>query len=231
MSGLLKPLHEIVTGWDPNGPQTGVDLWEANPDDLDELARDIRRHIASAVRASDQVTFTSPSEVRTRIEAGHIRPKWRKWETLALDRSRQRIMIPDRDGGVRAARWVTKRVPTVELLEQRLPLAPGAVYLLFYWGNPTILSLSDKNGARVCDEVAALRIGQQGSLFRDLILWDDNADTGGIFSLAAGVGNRHGTEVSFPDVDTLNICKHVTGTAPTSEPGNISGAGNEMETP
>src|SRR5690606_23197468 len=118
-TGELQPLSELIPGWDPSWPQTGIELYETPAGELAPLAAAVRRHLMAAQRSSEQLSFAGTNAVRDRIEAGHIKPKWKKWEMLVLDRHRYRVMRPDGQGGAIPMRWVTRRVPTLEEVDAR----------------------------------------------------------------------------------------------------------------
>lgn len=195
----VPPLSDIIAGWQSDWPQTGSELWNTPSSELSQLARDLRTHLRMAVSGSEQVTFGTPFQVVERLEGRHVEPKWGLWETLMLDKNRQRVMKASHRYGTEATRKVTKRVPTAEEIAEWLPLPQGGCYLLIYWGHPGILHVRDRSGSGVAEDIAKLRIGTPGSPWRDLILWDNEppAKRGCFYSLTGRCG--------YSKVDTKDI--------------------------
>ena len=214
MSGPLNKLSELISDWDPSWPSSGDALWDADPATLEPLARKLRQHIGQAVRTTSQVGFTSPGELKMRIESNHITAKWGQWETLLLDQHKNRMMTSDGHGGSRAMRWVTKRAPDMETLDARLPRPQGAHYLLIFWGHPGILRVRDHSGEGVAEDVATL-FTDPSSPFLDVCFWHRRDDGGTLYSLRAREGKHNGNSVEFPDIEWLNVALGLN--TPTAE--------------
>lgn len=215
MAGLT-PLSQLIAGYPDDAPQYGTDLLAADPDDLSEVARSLQRHIATAARSFGELDFNGPRAVKQRLMEGHIQPLRRKWVALGLDASRKRVMVPNpTHGGTKALRWVSRRVPDAETLATRAPLPQGGCYILFYGGDPDILSVKDGQGGGVAEDIAAL---SAATPLADVVFWrSQKGHPPAMYSMTTGCGEVGEETVEFPDPDALAVALGKAGTV-VSEP-------------
>ena len=202
----LPRLSEIIPGWPEGAPDRGDELLECDPKTLGDLPKLLRSHMTLALQSARSLTFASPLEVKRRLELGHIMPKARKWDTLAMDANRHRIMVANRFGGFSQQRYVSLKVPSPETLQRKMALPEGGRYLILYGGGPNILSIRDKRGGGVAQDLAELR---EAVPVADVVFW--HMQSGGVpptlFSLEAGIGDMAGEAIAFPDTHFLDVAR------------------------
>lgn len=187
-TGQLAPLSACVNGYPSDAPQWGDELLDSH---TTGLADEIRKHLVLALRSSRQPIIDGPESVKGYILRGEILPLSRKWRTYALD-GRGRLDQQSWYGGMRSRSWVSRRCPTVEMLQDKLPLSDGGTYLIVYGGTSDVLSLSDKDGNNVASDLRAVRANLSVC---DVIGWQMQGAKGiHWWSIAAGCG-MDGTEV------------------------------------
>lgn len=181
-TAMLAPLSVCVPGYPEDAPQWGDELLDA---DVSGFPDEIRKHIVLALRSSRQPPIDGPEAVRDQILSGEILPLTRKWRTYALD-SRKRVDHSRYGTAIRQMSWVTRRVPTAEELQKRLPLQEGGCYLIVYGGGESILTVRDTDGGGVQTDLRNLRAALPVA---DVVGWNPQNNVGvRWWSLAGGAG-------------------------------------------
>lgn len=214
MKTAMPALHEMIPDWPPFAPDSGIDLrrtdYEALKKSLiDNGATEEQIHVVLGLRKQFVMAALSASEpaalsveaARKMIESYFFSPLGRKWVVYPLRHDRTRVVAARETGGADAVKHVSRRVPTAAALLRDAPLPERGTYLMIYGGSPEILSLADAKGRRVEDDLADLigAVPLADVLFRHL----ETGQPAALYSLLAGVGERGGQSLDFPDTAVL----------------------------
>lgn len=156
-----------------------------------------RRDLLDAIRSHERKPVTSPEVVLDLLTHRLIRPVARKWLVYTLNERRERKLVPHPNGeDMSYQSLVSAKVPTIKKLSEELALPTGGSYLLLYGGGPQVLE-------DAADEIGALFADLPIS---DVLFWQlETGKPATLYSLRAGVGDRDGNTVEFPDPELVDI--------------------------
>lgn len=203
-------LKDRIVGYPESAPQSALELLHTDKSELDALEitdterkslLNFRNDLLSAVQSSGKHPLATPDMVKEQLEKRWIKPIAGAWLSIALDKTRNRILVPRqlKDGTISLVyqTLVTRVPPTAERLYKEMPLATGGVYLIIYGGGPG--AGLDSGHAR---ELKVLR--SSCIEVADVLFWHLQTDTPpALYSLRKRRGDCGGKPVEFPSLDLL----------------------------